>query len=132
MILRILIFGEIAFVLARYVMFDMIHDRDTQILTSLVGLKYAFIFIASVSLEYFRPSDFWFSWRTSRYIGNVPYDRILRDDLDLQPRARHLTLNVLFAALIEILRVFRLFTLRPGHGWRIRSDPINTLRAASS
>jgi len=36
-------------------------------------------------------------------------------------------LNVLFAALIEILCLYRLFSSLLGRGWDIMSDPIHTL-----
>ena len=107
--------------------FDRIHDRNTEIITAVIGLQYSFIFLISRRLEYFGLSMFSFFGRTVSYIRKAPYDEILRDEIGLRSRGRHLYLNVLFAALLELLCVFRLLTSLLGYGWRELSDPIHKL-----
>ncbi len=107
--------------------FDRIHDRNTEIIAAVVGLQYAFTFLISRRLEYFGLTIFSFFGRTVSYIQKMPYDQILRDEVGGQTTGRHLYLNVLFAALIELLCVFRLLTSLLGQGWHALSDPINSL-----
>jgi hypothetical protein len=57
----------------------------------------------------------------------MPYDQILRDEVGVQERRRHLYLNVIFAALIELLCAFRLLASLLGQGWQALSGPINSL-----
>jgi hypothetical protein len=104
---------------------DKINDRNTEIIVSTVGLTYAFIFLISRRLQW--PNCFLFLWRTTAYIHKVPYDQILRDEAGLQPVSRHLYLNVIFAALIELLCLFRLFSSLLGRGWGLLSDPLHRL-----
>src|SRR5271165_2960289 len=89
---------------------DTIHDRNTEIIVSTIGLLYAFIFMISRRLQYFGLTVFSFFGRTGSYIRNEPYDQILRDEVGHHYSGKHLYLNVLFAALIEILCAFRLFS----------------------
>lgn len=104
---------------------DAIHDRNTEIIVSVIGLLYSFIFLISRRLQYFGLTIFSFFGRTSSYIQNIPYDQILRDEDGLYPAAGHLYLNVIFAALIEVLCLFRLFASLLGRGWGVLSDPIH-------
>ena len=110
-------------------MLDRIHDRNTEIITAAIGLQYAFIFLISRRLDYFGLSVFSAFGRTVSYIRKAPYDQVLRDDIGVASSARHLYLNVLFAALIELLCVFRLFTSLLGFGWNALSTPIDSLIA---
>ena len=107
--------------------FDRIRDRNTEIMAALLGLQYSFIFLISRRLEYFGLTIFSFFGRTVSYIQKTPYDQILRDEVGMQTTGRHLYLNVLFAALIELLCVFRLLTSLLGQGWHALSDTINGL-----
>ena len=53
-----------------------------------------------------------------------PYNQMLRDEVGLRSGQRYTVLNVLFAALIEILCVIRLFSsLGPRLGDPVRGDP---------
>ena len=106
---------------------DNIHDRNTEIIVSVVGLEYAFIFLISRRLQYFGLTIFSFFGRTTSYVRSVPYDQVIRDDAGLARGGGHLYLNVLFAALIEILCLFRLLASWMGRGWQILSDPIHEL-----
>ncbi len=110
--------------------FDRIHDRNTEIVTAIVGLQYAFTFLISRRLEYFGLTIFSFFGRTVSYIRGIPYDQILRDEVGVQTNGRHLYLNVLFAALIELLCVFRLLTSLLDQGWHTLSEPITGLIGA--
>ena len=106
---------------------DRIHDRNTEIIVSAIGLNYVFVFLISRRLDYFGLSVFSFFGRTVSYIQHIPHDQVLREEIGGDSRGRHLYLNLLFAALVEILCVFRLLTSLLRHGWDILSDPINTL-----
>src|SRR5271165_1895936 len=90
--------------------YDKIHDRNTEILAAILGLQYSFIFLISRRLDYFGLSIFSFFGRTVSYVKKMPYDQVLREDVGVFSHGRHLYLNVIFAALIELLSVFRLFT----------------------
>jgi hypothetical protein len=107
--------------------FDRIHDRNTEIIVAIIGLQYSFIFLISRRLEYFGLSIFSFFGRTASYIQKMPYDQILRDDIGIRSQRRHLYLNVIFAASIELLCLFRLLASLMGQGWQALSDPINRL-----
>jgi hypothetical protein len=122
--------GLVILVLTWFV-FDRIHDRNTEILAALIGLQYSFIFLISRRLDYFGLSLFSFFGRTVSYIQKLPYDQVLRDDVGVSARGRHLYLNVLFAALIELLCVFRLFSSLVGYGWQTLSDPLHNLIATA-
>ncbi|HEX9169596.1 MAG TPA: hypothetical protein VF886_11830 [Roseiarcus sp.] len=51
----------------------------------------------------------------------------MRDEVGLRTPGGFTFLNVLFAALIEILCLYRLFSSLLGRGWEFLSDPIRTL-----
>ena len=103
---------------------DNIHDRNTEIIVATIGLMYAFIFMVTRRLQYFGLTIFSFLGRTTSYIGGAPYDQTVRDEAGLNAMSRHLYVNVVFAALIEILCLFRLFSSLTGRWWHSLSDPI--------
>jgi hypothetical protein len=107
--------------------FDSIHDRNTEIIVSAIGLLYAFIFMVTRRLQYFGLTLFSFFGRTVSYIRDVPYDQVMQDEVGLRSGGRHLYLNAIFAALIEIICLFRLFTSLLGRGWATLSEPMHTL-----
>jgi hypothetical protein len=107
--------------------FDKIHDRNTEIIMATIGLMYSFIFIISRRLQYFGLTIFSFFGRTSSYVQKIPYDHVMRDEVGLRASAGYTFLNVLFAALLELLCLFRLFSSLMGRGWDTLSEPINTL-----
>lgn len=51
----------------------------------------------------------------------------MRDEVGLRTSGEYTFLNVLFAALIEILCLYRLFSSLLGRGWDTLSEPIRTL-----
>jgi len=106
---------------------DRIHDRNTEIIVATIGLMYSFIFMISRRLQYFGLTIFSFLGHTASYIKHVPYDSILRDEVGVQTSGRHLYLNALFAALIEILCLVRLFTSLMGKGWETLSAPFHDI-----
>jgi hypothetical protein len=116
-----------AVLLFSWFVFDKIHDRNTEIIVALIGLQYSYVFLISRRLDYFGLSLFSFFGRTITYIQKAPYDQILREEVGIHAGRRHLYLNVIFAALIELLCLFRLFTSLVGYGWGALSDPINGL-----
>jgi hypothetical protein len=107
--------------------FDRIHDRNTEIIMATIGLLYSFIFIISGRLQYFGLTVFSFFGRSSSYVQKIPYDHVMRDEVGLQTARGSTFLNVLFAALIELLCLFRLFSSLLGWGWDKLSEPIRTL-----
>jgi len=109
---------------AAWFVFDLIHDRNTEIIVATIGLLYSFIFIISGRLQYFGLTVFSFFGRTSSYVQKMPYDHVVRDEIGLQGPRHFSFLNVIFAALIEILCLFRLFSSLLGRGWDTLSDPI--------
>src|SRR5215831_7450319 len=112
---------------ATWFVFDNIHDRNTEIIVATIGLLYSFIFIISGRLQYFGLTVFSFFGRTSSYVQKIPYDHVMREEVGLRTSHGFAFLNVLFAALIEILCLFRLFSSLLGRGWDTLSDPIHTL-----
>ena len=119
-----IVVGIISLLLIWFV-FDSIHDRNTEIIVSVIGLLYAFIFMITRRLQYFGLTIFSFFGRTASYIQKVPYDHITQDEVGLRLGSRHLYLNVIFAALIELLCVVRLFTSLFGRGWTTLSAPLH-------
>jgi hypothetical protein len=107
--------------------FDQIHDRNTEIIVATIGLLYSFVFIVSGRLQYFGLTVFSFLGRTSSYVQKIPYDHVMRDEVGLRTPRGFTFLNVIFAALIELLCLFRLFSSLLGHGWDMLSEPIRTL-----
>lgn len=106
---------------------DTIHDRNTEIIVSVLGLLYAFIFVISRRLQYFGLTIFTLFGRTAHYVRQEPYDHALRDEVGLHTPGHHVYLNGAFAALIELLCLYRLFASLLGRGWGILSDPIHTV-----
>jgi hypothetical protein len=119
--------GGLLVLFAVWFVLDTINDRNTEIIVSTIGLLYAFIFMISRRLQYFGLTIFSFFGRTRAYVQNAPYDQTLRDETGIHTAGRHLYLNVMFAALVELLCLFRLFTSLLGHGWGTVSAPIHTL-----
>jgi hypothetical protein len=107
--------------------FDKIHDRNTEIIMATIGLMYSFIFIISRRLQYFGLTIFSFFGRTSSYVQKIPYDHVIRDEVGLRVSGGYTFLNVLFAALLELLCLFRLFSSLLGRGWDALSEPIRAL-----
>ena len=118
---------------AAWFVFDNIHDRNTEIIMATIGLLYSFIFIISGRLQYFGLTVFSFFGRTSSYVQKIPYDHVMREEVGLGAPQGFTFLNVLFAALIEILCLFRLFSSLTGHaslvgrGWEMLSEPMRSL-----
>ena len=121
-----IIVGLIA-VLAVWFVLDTIHDRNTEIIVSSIGLLYSFIFIISRRMQYFGLTVFSTFGRASSFIQKVPYDQLLSEEAGVPVLARHLYLNFVFASIIELLCLYRLFTSLLGRGWGLLSDPIHNL-----
>ena len=107
--------------------FDTIHERNTEIIVATIGLLYSFIFIVSGRLQYFGLTVFSFFGRTSSYVQKIPYDDMMRDEVGLRKPRGSTSLNLIFAALIEVLCLFRLFSSLLGRGWDTLSEPIHTV-----
>ena len=112
---------------ATWFVFDNIHDRNTEIIVATIGLLYSFIFIISGRLQYFGLTVFSFFGRTSSYVQKIPYDHMMRDEVGLRAPGGSIFLNLIFAGLIEVLCLFRLFSSLLGRGWDTLSEPIRTL-----
>jgi hypothetical protein len=59
-------------------------------------------------------------------VQKIPYDHMMRDEVGLRNPGASTFLNLIFAALIEILCLFRLFSSLLGRGWDTVSEPIRT------
>jgi hypothetical protein len=112
---------------ATWFVFDRIKDRNTEIIVATIGLLYSFIFIISRRLQHFGLTIFSFFGRTASYIERIPYDHVMRDEVGMRTPGGYTFLNVLFAALIEILCLYRLFSSLLGRGWDTLSEPIRAL-----
>jgi hypothetical protein len=112
---------------AFWFVFDNIHDRNTEIIISTIGLMYVYIFVISRRMEYFGLTIFSIFGRTSAFMQKLPYDQIVRDEVGVKPRHRHVYLNIIFAALVEILCLYRLFSSLLGRGWGLLADPIHSV-----
>jgi hypothetical protein len=112
---------------AAWFVFDNIHDRNTEIIMATIGLLYSFIFVVSGRLQYFGLTVFSFFGRTSSYVQKIPYDHVMREEVGLRAPQGFTFLNVIFAGLIELLCLFRLFSSLLGRGWDTLSEPIRSL-----
>ena len=112
---------------ATWFVFDNIHDRNTEIIIATIGLLYCYIFVISGRLQYFGLTVFSFFGRTTSYVQKIPYDHVIGDEVGLRTPRGSTFLNLIFAALIEILCLFRLFSSLLGRGWDMLSEPIRTL-----
>ena len=117
--------GGLIVLSAVFFVLDTIKDRNTEIIVSTLGLMYGFLFHVSGRLQYFGLTVFTFLGRTTAHIRKEPYDHLLRGEIGLEPISRHLYLNAIFAAVIELLCLFRLFSSLLGMGWNMLSDPIH-------
>jgi hypothetical protein len=111
---------------ATWFVFDNIHDRNTEIIIATIGLLYSFVFVISGRLQYFGLTLFSFFGRTSSYVQKIPYDHMMRDEVGVRNPGVSTFLNLIFAALIELLCLFRLFSSLLGRGWDTLSEPIRT------
>jgi hypothetical protein len=111
---------------ATWFVFDNIHDRNTEIIIATIGLLYSFIFVISGRLQYFGLTLFSFFGRTSSHVQKIPYDHMMRDEVGVRNPGVSTFLNLIFAALIELLCLFRLFSSLLGRGWDTLSEPIRT------
>src|SRR5260370_16825267 len=92
--------------LATLFVLDMIHDRNTEIIVSAIGLLYAFIFVITRRLQYFGLTIFSFFGRTVSYIRNTPYDQVMQDEVGLRSVGPHLYLNAILPPLTQLLSLF--------------------------
>ncbi len=121
------LFAGVVMLAAVWFVLDTIHDRNTEIIVAILGLMYAFIFLISRRLQYFGLTVFSYFGRTASYVRNVPYDHRIGEETGLHFAGGHVYLNVMFAGLVELLCLFRLFTSLLGRGWGMLSDPIHGL-----
>lgn len=125
LLLRIIV--GVVILAATWFVFDRINDRNTEIIIATIGLLYTFIFMISRRMEYFGLTIFSLFGRTTSYVQRIPYDQVMREEVGAQTSGRYAFFNVIFAALIEILCLYRLFSSLLGRGWDILSEPIRTL-----
>ena len=111
---------------AFWFVFDTIHDRNTEVIVSCMGLLFAFIFMFSSRAQIFRLSVLSFLEQTAAYTQKLPYDDLTRDDIGSVLRGKRLYLNVIFAALVNMLCLYRLFSSLIGSGWGLLADPVHS------
>ena len=120
-----LVVGSASVFLA-WLVLDNIHDRNAEIVVACIGLLYCFIFVISRRWQYYGLSVFSLFGMTVSRLASEPYDQALRDEVGL-PRSRsYVFVTVAFAAAIELLCAFRLFTslLGLGQDWDRLALPI--------
>lgn len=105
---------------------DAIHDRNTEIVVSCIGLLYCFIFVISRRIQYFGLTIFSIFGLTASTLAGEPYDQLLRSEVGLAPKRGFTVLTLLFVAVIELLLLFRLVTSLIGAGWRHIAGPIQS------
>lgn len=117
--------GGLIILFGVFYVFDKINDRNTEIIVSIIGILYVLVVQLSGRQQYYGITAFSFLGRTTSYIRKVPYDQILRDEIGMESLGQHLYLNIVFAALVELLCLIRLFSSLLGSGWNLLSDPIH-------
>jgi hypothetical protein len=112
---------------ALWFVFDTIHDRNTEVIVSCMGLLFAFDFMFSSRVQVFRLSVCSFLERTAAYSQKLPYDDLTRDDIGSVLRGKRLYLNAVFATLVNMLCLYRLFSSLLGFGWSLLADPVHSV-----
>ena len=116
----------VASVAVAWLVLDTIHDRNTEIIVACVGLLYCFIFVISRRWQYYGLSVFSLFGMTVSRLAGEPYDQTLRNEVGLPPGRGYAFVTIAFAAAIELLCAFRLFTSLLGHGWDRVAAPVHS------
>jgi len=116
----------VATIAVAWLVLDNIHDRNTEIVVACIGLLYCFVFVVSRRWQYYGLSVFSLFGMTASRLAGEPYDQGLRSKIGLAANPGYATITIIFAAAIELLCVFRLFTSLLGHGWDRLAAPIHT------
>ena len=114
-------------VVAAWLVLDNIHDRNTEIVVSCLGLFYCFVFVISRRWQYYGLNTISLFGITVSWLDRVAHDQATREQLKLPLRRSYVVVSIAFAAVIELLCAYRLLTSLVGHGWERLSGP---LRAA--
>jgi hypothetical protein len=115
----------VASIVVAWLVLDNIHDRNTEVIVACVGLLYCFIFVISRRWQYYGLSVFSLFGMTAARLAGEPYDQALRNEIGLTARTGYAIVTVAFAAAIELLCIFRLFTSLLGHGWDRLAAPVH-------
>lgn len=117
----------LASIFAAWLVLDNIHDRNTEIIVSCLGLFYCFTFVISRRWQYYGLNTISLFGITASWLDKAPHDQSTREQLNLPLRRSYVVVSIGFAAIVELLCVYRLITSLIGHGWERLSTP---LRAA--
>jgi hypothetical protein len=117
----------LASILAARLVLDNIHDRNSEIIVSCLGLFYCFVYVISRRWQYYGLNTISLFGISVSWLDSVAYDQTTRERLRLPLRRSYVVVSIAFAAIVELLCAYRLFTSLLGHGWERLSAP---LRAA--
>lgn len=125
LLVRLLV-GVLSVVLALLVL-DSIHDRNTEIIVSSLGLFYCFIFVISRRWQYYGLNTISLFGITASWLNSTAYDQTTRERLRLPLRRSYAVLSIFFAVIVELLCGYRLLTTLLGHGWDRLSAPFHVV-----
>ena len=114
-------------ILVTWLVLDNIHDRNTEIIVSCLGLIYCFVFVISRRWQYYGLNTISLFGITASWLDKAPYDQATRQQLNLPLKRSYVVVSIALAAIVELLCAYRLLTSLLGHGWERLSAP---LRAA--
>ena len=121
-----LIVGAASLVVS-FLVLDVIHDRNTEIVVACIGLCYCFTFIVSRRWQYYGLNAVSLFGMTVSWINSEPYDQEVRSQLNLPMKRAFVRVSLLFAALVELLCAYLLLTSLLGHGWERLAAPLRPL-----
>lgn len=97
--------------------FDRIHDRQTEIAVSCIGLTYCLLGAMSRRWQYFGFSLLVLAGAAAARFRDEPYDMALREETGLGMKRGIVIVTQGVLAAMAALCVFRLVTSLAGHGW---------------
>lgn len=121
-----LLVGAASLVVA-FLVFDAIHDRNTELVVACIGLSYCFTFVISRRWQYYGLNVVSLFGMTVSWLDAAPYDQGVRQQLNMPVRRGFVAVSIFFAAATELLCAYRLLTSLIGHGWDRLAEPLRPL-----
>lgn len=125
LIVRVIV-GAIS-VIAAFLVFDAIHDRNTEIVVACLGLSYCFTFVISRRWQYYGLNVVSLFGMTVSWLSAQPFDEAVRSRVNMPTARSFVIVSIAFAALVELLSGYRLLTSLLGHGWDRLAGPLRLL-----
>ena len=114
-------------VIVTFLVFDGIHDRNTEIVVACIGLSYCFTFVISRRWQYYGLNVVSLFGMTVSWLSAQPFDEAVRGRVNMPTARAYVVLSLAFAALVELLAAYRLLTSLLGHGWERLAAPLRPL-----